>query len=53
VRSDLLEISYRVTSRDPRLPNGQAAHEKIEARFFSWSITSGLPVIWAQSQMAA
>jgi hypothetical protein len=38
-------ISYRVTSRDLRLPNRQAANEKIEARFFSWSITSGLPVI--------
>jgi hypothetical protein len=34
---------------DLRLPNRQAANEKIEAHFFSWSITSGLPVIQAQS----
>jgi hypothetical protein len=32
-------ISYGVTSLDPRLPNRQAANAKIEARFFSWSIT--------------
>ena len=33
----------QVTSRDPRLPNRQAANEKIEERFFSWSTTSGYP----------
>jgi len=33
-RTDLLGISYRITFRDPRLPNRQAANEKIEAHLF-------------------
>jgi hypothetical protein len=39
VRSDLLEVP---TGSPPviRLPNRQAANEKFEARFFSWSITT-------------
>jgi hypothetical protein len=33
-----------VRPRDARLPNRQAANEKIEAHFLFMAITSGLPV---------
>jgi hypothetical protein len=41
VRSDLLEFPKELLPMIRAFQKRQAANEQIEARFFSWSITSG------------